>query len=114
MAAIPQGIIDRAIKGTDVLAEMLPVRAAFLFGSQAEGRADGSSDIDLAAFVEGVEDWDIQKRARAMGRVQREAGLDVEAHLFPASALDTAEKGTFARYVQDHGVQIVGEGKAIS
>ncbi len=50
----------------------------------------------MAAFVEGVEHWDIQKRAEAMALVMEEAGSDVEAHLFPASALDNPPPGGFA------------------
>ena len=79
---------------------------AYLFGSQVEGRAHRFSDIDVALFVEGVENWDIRRRARAMAQVQKEAGLEVEAHLFPASALDLREPGSFAAWVLTHGVEV--------
>lgn len=82
------------------------VGAAYVFGSYAEGRADRWSDIDVAVFVEGVEKWDIRRRARAMFQVQKEAGLNVEAHLFPTSALDQREPGSFAAWVLTHGVEV--------
>ena len=82
------------------------VRAAYVFGSYVEGRADRWSDIDIAVFMEGVETWDIRRRARAMARVQKEAGLDVEAHLLPATTLDSPQPGSFAEYVLKHGICI--------
>jgi len=82
------------------------VRAAYIFGSYAEGRADEWSDLDVAAFMDGVENWDMQRCARAMGRVMEEAGSDVEAHLFPASVLENAPRASFAEYVLRHGIRI--------
>lgn len=39
------------------------VRAAYVFGSHVGGTADAWSDIDVAAFIEGLEHWDIRKHA---------------------------------------------------
>lgn len=89
---------------TETLRRLGVVRAVYVFGSHVEGRADKWSDIDVAAFIDGVETWDMQRRARAMTRVQLEAGIDVEAHLFPGTALDHPEPGSFAKYVLDHGI----------
>ena len=85
---------------------MAIVRAAYVFGSHVEGRAHRYSDIDVAVFAEGVEKWDIQRRARAMAQVQKEAGLEMEAHLFPASSLDDREPGSFAVWIITHGVEL--------
>ena len=92
---------------TVILARLGAVRAAYVFGSHVEGTADAWSDIDVAAFVEGVEHWDIQKRAEVMALVMEEAGSDVEAHLFPASTLDNPPRGGFAEYVVRHGARIL-------
>ena len=62
------------------------------------------SDIDIAVFMEGVETWDILQRARAMTQVQKEAGLDVEAHLLPVSNLEHPQPGSFAEYILEHGI----------
>jgi len=59
----------RALAAAEILARLGVVRAAYVFGSHVEGEADAWSDIDLAAFMEGVEHWDIQKRAQAMALV---------------------------------------------
>jgi predicted nucleotidyltransferase len=83
------------------------VRAVYLFGSQAEGRADSWSDIDLAVFMDEVEAWDLPQRARLMAAVQIEAGWDVEAHLFASRNLDHPEAGSFSEYILKHGVCLV-------
>ncbi|MGH7176260.1 MAG: nucleotidyltransferase domain-containing protein [Tepidisphaeraceae bacterium] len=89
-----------------MLGRLGPLRAAYLFGSHAEGRAHRWSDIDLAAFMVGVETWDIHRRARAMAQVMDEIGADVEAHLFPASALKNPQPGSFVDYVLQRGIRI--------
>ena len=48
----------------------------------------------------------VYKRAQAMALVMEEAGSDVEAHLFPASALENPASGGFAEYVLRHGTAI--------
>ena len=70
--------------------------------------ADSWSDIDVAVFIEGLEHWDIRKRATALALVMEEAGSDVEAHLFPASALDHPLPAGFAEYVLRHGTRVLG------
>ena len=42
-----------------------------------------------------------------MYRVQKEVGLDIEAHLFPATAFDHPERGSFAAYIIKNGVPIL-------
>ena len=100
-------IKSRALAAVQTLSRLAVVRAAYVFGSRAEGRADQWSDIDLAAFMEGIEDWDLQRRARAMALVMEEAGADIEAHLFPLSALEHPERGGFAEYILKNGVCIL-------
>lgn len=95
-----------ALKALRVLERHARVAAAYLFGSHVDGEADADSDIDLAAFIEGADAWDIRERARVVCLVQREAGDHVELHLFPATALTDAEPASFAAYVQRHGTRL--------
>jgi predicted nucleotidyltransferase len=106
MGTVDTIVESRAAAAVKILARLGVVRAAYVFGSQVEGTADAWSDIDVGAFIEGVEHWDIRKRAEAMALVMEEAGSDVEAHLFPASALDNPARGGFAEYVLQHGIPI--------
>jgi predicted nucleotidyltransferase len=109
MGTLDAKIGGRALAAAKILARLGVVRAAYVFGSHVDGKPDLWSDIDVAAFMEGVEHWDIQKRARAMALVMEEAGSDVEAHLFPASALDNPAPGGFAEYVLRHGTRIFAQ-----
>jgi predicted nucleotidyltransferase len=106
MAALNAEVMQRAFDAVAVMKRMATVRAAYVFGSHVEGHVHRFSDIDVALFVDGVETWDIHRRARAMAQVQKEAGIDVEAHLFPASTLDHREPGSFAAWVLAHGVEV--------
>jgi len=106
MALLDTHVENRALAATRTLARLGAVRAAYVFGSQVEGRVGPWSDIDVAAFLEGVESWDIQKRARAMALVMVEVGADVEAHLFPVSSLENPDRGGLAEYVLRHGVRL--------
>ena len=99
-------VIARSREALRVLGRLGAVRSAWLFGSQAEGHAGPWSDIDIAAFIDGVETWDIQRRARAMVLVQKEVGADVEVHLFPASVAEHPPVGSFAAYVIGHGARL--------
>ena len=106
MAVIDDLIFRRARAALEVIARKARVRAAFLFGSHVEGKADEFSDIDIAAFVEGAGRWDLTGRVRAGVEAQREIGDDIELHFFAAELLHDAPKASFAAYVQSHGVQI--------
>ena len=70
MALLDDRVKNKALAAAEILARLSPVRAAYVFGSHVEGRADQWSDIDMAAFMEGIDNWDLQKRARAMALVR--------------------------------------------
>lgn len=106
MGAVDAAIESRALAAVRVLSCLGVVRAAYLFGSHAEGTPDQWSDIDVAVFMEGVEHWDIQQRAEAMALVMEKVGSEVEAHLFPVSDLDNPPRGGFAKYILHHGIRI--------
>ena len=109
MVALHPEIARRALATARALSREGTLRALYVFGSHVEGRAHEWSDIDIAAFMEGVESWDLWRRTDVIVRVQQQVGYDVEPHLFPASSLAAPEPGSFEEYVIQHGVR-VGDG----
>ena len=107
MAVLDAEIEHRVAAAAKSLARFGTVKAVYVFGSYVAGRADEWSDIDVAAFMEGIETWDIWHRTHVIVQVQKEAGYDIELHLFPASALQNAEPGSFAADILKHGVRVV-------
>ena len=97
---------ERARRAVAVLARCCPVRAAFVFGSRVLGGADEWSDLDLAAFVDGLDDWSLQRRVRAVVQTQKEAGDDLDVHLFPAAFLRRPPPASLAAVVLEQGVSI--------
>ena len=106
-APIENVVKEKALSAAGTLSRFGYIRAIYLFGSQVEGRADEWSDIDVAAFMDGAENWDMKKRACIGARVMIEVDSDVEVHLFPASALENPGRGSFAEYILRHGVSIL-------
>ena len=106
MAAQSDDVMLQVNRALAVLRQRVDVSAAFLFGSHAEGCADADSDIDLAVFFKGAEDWGLRKRAGLAVLVQREVGNEVELHVFGASTFDRPDPASLAAYVQKHGVRV--------
>jgi predicted nucleotidyltransferase len=106
MASLDIKIRQRALAALDLLNQLGSVRAAYVFGSQVDGRSDQWSDIDIAAFMDGIESWDMVQRARMMARLQREISSDLEAHLFSTKSMLKPESGSFADYILKTGVCI--------
>jgi len=109
MGTVDVAVENRALAAVETLARLGVVRAAYVFGSHVKGTADVWSDIDVAVFMEGIEHWDIRKRAAAMALVMEEVGSNVEAHLFPASALGNPAPASFAEYILRHGTRILDQ-----
>jgi len=106
MSKVDPPIESRALAAVKVLSGLGVVHAAYLFGSHVEGTPDEWSDIDVAVFVEGVEQWDIHQRAEAMALVMEKVGSEVEAHVFPVLDLDNPPRAGFAQYILQHGIRI--------
>jgi predicted nucleotidyltransferase len=106
MAKLNPLIARQAREALKVLKRQARVRAAYVFGSQASGTADKFSDIDIAAFIEGLELWDLRQRARIAVQVQKEAGDEVELHFLPAEALADHLPASLADYILRNGVRI--------
>lgn len=101
--ALVEAKIRTALRAVSHIA---PVASAYLFGSWADGKADRWSDIDLAVFVVGAESWNLHQRARVVAQVQKEAGDEIELHIFPASALHGSGPATFPAWILAHGIEI--------
>jgi predicted nucleotidyltransferase len=108
MVILDRAITERALAAAHSLSQWGVVRAVYVFGSHAEGRADRWSDIDVAIFMEGIETWNLHRRAQAMAHAQHDAGSDVEPHLFPASALCANDPTKFSTHIRLHGVRVDG------
>jgi predicted nucleotidyltransferase len=106
MAVLTDPIKQRVLSAARILDGITPVRAVYVFGSQVEGGAHRWSDIDVAFFLEGMDAWDMRRCAQVMYQVQQGAGLDIEAHLFPARLLKECEPASFAAYIMSRGVSI--------
>lgn len=106
MAVLTDPIKQRVLSAARILDAITPVRAVYVFGSQVEGGAHRWSDIDVGFFLEGMDAWDMRRCAQVMYQVQQGAGLDIEAHLFPARLLKEREPASFAAYILSHGVSI--------
>ncbi len=106
MAVLTDPIKQRVLSAARILDGITPVRAVYVFGSQVEGGAHRWSDIDVGFFLEGMDAWDMRRCAQVMYQVQQGAGLDIEAHLFPARLLKECESTSFAAYIMSHGVSI--------
>lgn len=80
--------------------------AAYLFGSRAAGRSDEWSDYDIAVFIRGAETWDARQVARYCAEIQREAGDDIELHVFPALLHGAPPPASFAAHIIATGIQL--------
>ncbi|MGH9200562.1 MAG: nucleotidyltransferase domain-containing protein [Vicinamibacterales bacterium] len=106
MAVVDVAIKQKARAAVRVLARRAHVRAAYLFGSRVEGTADQWSDIDIAAFIDEADAWDLDQRVAACVEPQQLVGNDIELHLFSTRSLRNPPRASFAQYVLRHGVPL--------
>ncbi|MBI5815792.1 MAG: nucleotidyltransferase domain-containing protein [Nitrospinae bacterium] len=106
MALVSVEIENRVKEAVSDLNRSSKVAAAYIFGSQTNGRADEWSDVDIGVFAEGVEAWDFERMTSEFVHVQIKYGHDLEFHFFPASAFENPEPGSFAEFVKENGVHI--------
>lgn len=104
MARIPEPVLSRVRQIREPLGRHGAVVATYVFGSFAWGQPHADSDIDVAAFVEGVETWGPRRRAAVIAEVQRLVGDDVEIHLLPAASAANPAPASLARLVVEKGV----------
>ena len=106
MAVLDPIVERRAKHAIRSLSNKAEVRAAYVFGSQVDGNAGPDSDIDVAAFIEGLEQWDQRRRVRAVVDAMKEAGDDLELHLLPTASLEEPPSASFASFILRNGVQL--------
>jgi predicted nucleotidyltransferase len=106
MARIDITIRKRLKKSLRFLEQHGDVVAAYVFGSAVDGTGDKWSDIDLAVFLRGAEDWDISRRVQITVLLQKEFGDDLEPHFFSADRLDESNPASFVKYILSHGVPL--------
>ena len=112
MVVVNPVIEERARAALRVLGRRAHVRAAFLFGSHVRGDADEWSDIDIAAFIDEADEWDLRQRIAVCIEPQREVGSDIELHLFRARDLDNPPRASFTQYILRHGVRLAIDSEA--
>jgi predicted nucleotidyltransferase len=106
MAVIDAAIERKARAAVRILARRAHVRAAYLFGSRVNGAADRWSDIDIAAFIDEADTWDLDQRVAACVEPQRLVGDDIELHLFSTQSLRNPPRASFAQYVLRYGMPL--------
>ena len=106
MVVLDNVTAERARRAVSALARTARVRAAFVFGSHAFGRADQWSDLDIAAFIDGVETWTLRQRVQAVVDAQKEAGDDIEFHLFPAKFIEHPPTASLGALVLREGIPV--------
>ena len=114
MAVVDASIEIQARQAVGILARHVEVAAAYVFGSHVDGTPDEWSDIDVAVFAVGAENWDLFEHADLSYAVHKEMGRDVELHYFPASVLPEPERASSASWVIRHGVFVPVDGNSVS
>lgn len=78
------------------------VSAVYLFGSVAKGKAGQDSDIDVALFIDGLEDsFDTQVE---LMKLRRAIDLRIEPH--PFSASDAADDSALVHEIRKTGIRV--------
>ena len=86
----PDEVIEIVEAALRRLSEHIPVSAAYIFGSYAEGTAGEHSDIDLAVFSVAADNMNIEERIDFLVRMENNMDAAVEIHLYPEAALRQA------------------------
>jgi predicted nucleotidyltransferase len=99
--------IDMLIEETmAALRGRLVIKGAYLFGSHFDGSPGPDSDIDLAIYIDDIEQKNPLERAKLWASLRPLVPTPVELHLFPARELDNPSPSTLAGYVILHGRRV--------
>jgi len=79
------------------------IKAAYLFGSYADGSPRDDSDIDIAIFADGIASLALDDKMTFLSDIQRQVSNDVELHLFPSETLAELRPSNFPGYIATHG-----------
>ena len=97
-------IVDQSLEHVQA---RIRVEAAFLFGSQAEGKADDDSDIDLAVFSPDVDGLNLVERVHPSSEISVNSDSRLELHLYPSRALAEARPSNFPGNIVTHGKRLI-------
>jgi predicted nucleotidyltransferase len=93
-------------RGLEYLRKRVRVEAAYLFGSQVEGKVHDQSDIDLAVFSPDANRMGLDDRIRLRADLAVDCDSRLELHVFPSKALANARPTNFAGYIIAHGKRL--------
>jgi predicted nucleotidyltransferase len=94
-------------KGLEYLRRRIQIEAAYLFGSQVEGKVHDQSDIDLAVFSPDANTMSLDDRIRLRADLAVDCDPRLELHLFSSHALANARPTNSAGYIVAHGKRLI-------
>lgn len=84
-------VINKARNYLKIIEPLISLKKAYLFGSYQQGTANDDSDIDIALFVDRLEE-DYLAVLKTLYSARREVDIRIEPHLFlpdePSSGFD--------------------------
>ena len=86
--------------------ERLPLAAAYLFGSYANGDPHEWSDIDVALFSPAAEELTLEDKVRHLARIRLAIDAEVELHLYSDRRLTASKPASMSAYILATGRKI--------
>jgi len=84
----------------------LPLAAAYLFGSYAEGKAHDDSDIDIALFSAAADEMTLPQRIDTLVDIDMAVDAEVELHLYSDKRLTAPKPASMSAYILASGRKI--------
>ncbi len=84
----------------------LPLAAAYLFGSYAEGNAHDDSDIDIALFSPAADEMTLPERIDTLVDIDVAIDAEVELHLYSDRCLEKARPSNIYGHILTTGRKI--------
>ena len=84
----------------------LPLAAAYLFGSHAEGNARDDSDIDIALFSAAADEMTLPERIDTLVDIDKAIDAEVEPHLYSDKCLQKARPSNIYGHILATGRKI--------
>ena len=89
------------------LRERFVLDAVYIFGSHVTGTPDEYSDIDIAAFAEGVDKLSLPEKIDEIVTVQMKVKAPVEIHLYDSSRLKEARPTNIYGHIIETGSRVL-------
>ncbi|PKN74376.1 MAG: nucleotidyltransferase domain-containing protein [Deltaproteobacteria bacterium HGW-Deltaproteobacteria-10] len=84
----------------------VPIEKAYLFGSQAQAKANAESDIDLAIVSPLFEKMSLWDRAGYMGKAAWDIPYPIDALGYSPSQVRKVADGTLLSHILKNGIEI--------